>query len=188
MMMKFLTCTALLALAIATPAFAEPVTKTVTIDTPKYDGTRIITRDKEAGTFTRDTDLTRKSDGATATRDFERDRTATGFTASGTATGFDGKTRSFDLTHTRTTTGSTTNGNYTSRSGENYTFTGDHAKTETGFTANRNVKNSSGTTVYNRDTAVSRANGEVTRTSTITRAQGFHAPRVVRGLAGHRGH
>jgi len=55
-----------LAAILAVPALAEPVTKTVTIDRPNIDGTRTITRDKEAGTLSVDTQVTRASDGATA--------------------------------------------------------------------------------------------------------------------------
>ncbi len=93
---------------LVTPAaaLAEPETRTVTIDGPRVQGTRTVTRDRDAGTLTRDTQLTRRSDGATATRHFERQRTETGFTASGTATGFNGATRSFEVTGTRAADGS----------------------------------------------------------------------------------
>ena len=100
-MKKFLFVPALAAV-LAIPAFAEPVTKTVTIDRPNYDGTRTIVRDKDAGTLSRDTQVTRASDGATATREYDRTRTADGFTASGSSTNFKGETRSFERTHTRT--------------------------------------------------------------------------------------
>ena len=80
------------AILIAPAALADPVTKTITIDTPKYEGTKTITRDKEEGTLTRDTDVTRKSDGATASRDYTRTRTAHGYNAEGTLTRFNGKT------------------------------------------------------------------------------------------------
>lgn len=80
------------ALLIAPAATADPVTRTITIDTPRYDGTRVITRDKDAGTLSRDTDLIRKSDGATASRDYDRQRTAHGYDATATTTRFNGKT------------------------------------------------------------------------------------------------
>ena len=80
------------AVLIAPAALADPVTKTITIDTPKYEGTKTITRDKEEGSLTRDTDVTRKSDGATASRDYTRTRTAHGYNAEGTLTRFNGET------------------------------------------------------------------------------------------------
>jgi hypothetical protein len=87
-------------------ALAEPATRTVTFDGPRAEGTRTVTRDREAGTLVRDTQVTRRSDGATASRHYERQRTETGFTASGTATGFNGGTRSFEVTRTRGAEGS----------------------------------------------------------------------------------
>ena len=107
---------------LASGAFADPVTRTVTIDTPKYDGTKTVTRDKEAGTLTRDTDVTRKSDGATASRDYERQRTDTGFTTSGTATRFNGDTRSWDYERTRNAHGYTAEGSLTRFNGKTYDY------------------------------------------------------------------
>jgi hypothetical protein len=89
-----------LALCVPAAALAEPVTRTVGIDTPRYEGSRTITRDREAGTIVRDTRVTRRSDGATASRHFEGRRTENGFTGSGTATAFNGATRSFQVTQT----------------------------------------------------------------------------------------
>ena len=80
------------AVLIAPAALADPVTKTITIDTPKYEGTKTITRDKDEGILTRNTDLTRKSDGATASRDYTLTRTAHGYNAEGTLTRFNGET------------------------------------------------------------------------------------------------
>ena len=98
-MLKLLALGAVLCAPAA--ALAQPLTRTVTIDGPRVQGARTITRDRDAGTVTRDTTLTRRSDGATATRHYERQRTADGFTASGTATGFNGGTRSFEVTRVR---------------------------------------------------------------------------------------
>ena len=81
---------------VASGALADPVTRTITIDTPRYEGTKTITRDREEGTLSRDTDLTRKSDGATASRDYDRQRTANGYTAEGSLTRFNGKTYDYD--------------------------------------------------------------------------------------------
>jgi hypothetical protein len=166
-----------LAAMLAGPALAEPTTKTVTVDTPKYEGSRIISRDKEAGVFARDAELTRKSDGATATSEYDRVRTEDGFTASGSQTGFNGKTRSFELDRTRTENGSSTEGTYTGRGGETYALSGSRERGDSSLTANQNiVKNSTGETVYNRDVSASRANGQVTRSVDVTRKQGFHGP------------
>ena len=81
---------------IASGALADPVTKTVTIDTPKYDGTRTIAGDKEAGTLSKDAEVTRKSDGATASREYDRQRTAHGYNAEGSVTRFNGKKYDYD--------------------------------------------------------------------------------------------
>jgi hypothetical protein len=183
-MNKFLLVPALAAI-LAGPALAEPVTKTITIDRPNVDGTRTIVRDKEAGTLSSDTQVTRASDGATATREYDRTRTADGFTASGSATNFNGETRSFERTRTRTDTGSSTSGSYTTRDGETYTTSGNHTRTDTGFTANQNIKDSAGTTVFNRDVTASRADGQVTRSVDVTRAEGFHPPRRPERPQGH---
>jgi hypothetical protein len=174
-MKKFLLVPALAAI-LAGPVMAEPVTKTVTIDRPNYDGTTTIVRDKDAGTLSRDTQVTRASDGATATREYDRARTADGFTASGSATNFDGETRSFERTRTRTDAGSTTSGSYTTRGGETYTTSGNRTRTDTGFTANQNIKDGTGATVFNRDVTATRADGQVTRSVDVTRAEGFRPP------------
>lgn len=75
----------------ATGALADPVTRTYTIDTPKYEGEKTVTRDKEAGTLSKDSELTRKSDGAVATREYDRARTAHGYDATGSLTRFSGQ-------------------------------------------------------------------------------------------------
>lgn len=176
-----------LAAAIAAPALAEPRTRTVTVDRPNYEGSRTTVRDPQAGLVSHDAKVTRKSDGATATRSYDRARTDTGFTASGSATGFDGKTRSFESTRTRTENGSVTNGTYTGRGGETYTLSGSRARGEGSFTANQNVvKNSSGETIYNRDVRATRANGQVSRSVDVTRKQGVHPPRSLRGPSARR--
>jgi hypothetical protein len=178
-----------LASMLAGPAFAAPTTKTVTVDTPKYEGSRTISRDKEAGIFSRDAEVTRKSDGVTATSEYDRVRTEDGFTASGSQTGFNGKTRSFELDRTRTENGSSTEGTYTGRGGETYALTGSRERSDGNFSANQNVvKNSTGETVYNRDVSASRANGQVTRSVDVTRKQGFHGPQRLKpwGKPGRR--
>ena len=110
------------AATVATAALADPVTKTVTVDTPKYEGSKTIVRDREAGTLSRDSELTRKSDGATASRDYDRQRTDTGFTASGSATRFNGDSRSFDYERTRTAHGWNAEGTLTRFNGKTYDY------------------------------------------------------------------
>ncbi len=178
-MKRYFVLAALVA-ALATPAFADPVTKTVTIDKPNFEGTRTIVRDREAGTLARDSEVTRKSDGATATRSFDRARTDDGVTASGSGTNFRGQTRSFNLDRSRTETGSATNGSYTGRGGNSFDVAGSRTRTDTGFTANRSVTNAAGERVFNRDRSVSRADGQVNRSVNTTRAQGFRGPRAGR--------
>lgn len=173
----------------ASPGFAQ-TTRTVTIDTPRVEGERTITRDPATGTVARDAELTRKSDGATATRSYDRQRTETGVTASGSSTGFGGRTRSFDYERVRDGNGGfTSNGTVTRRDGETFTGTGSRTRTDDGFTSNRNVLNGAGETVYNRDASVSRSNGQVRRSVDVTRAEGFRRPRAngPRGLRGPRG-
>ncbi len=138
------------AVLIAPSAFADPVTKTVTIDTPKYEGTKTITRDKEEGTLTRDTDVTRKSDGATASRDYERQRTDGGFTSSGSTTRFNGDTRSFDYTRTRTAHGYNAEGTLTRFDGKTYDYTAKLRRGEYRVGKSQVLRNSSGQIVAAR--------------------------------------
>ncbi len=168
-------------LSISGVVLAEPVTRTTTVDTPKYDGTRVVTRDAAAGTYSRDTAVTRASDGATATRQYDRVRTETGVSANGSATGFAGNTRSFDYERTRTDNGYTASGTATGRNGETYTMAGQGTRTDTGYTLDRKVTDGSGATLYDKNVTATRANGQVSRDVSVTRAQGFHPPRIGRG-------
>lgn len=185
--MKKQSLIAAAALLAATAAYAQPVTRTKTVDGANYDATRTTTRDKAAGTFTRDTDVVRARDGATASGNYSRTKTDSGVSVSGSQTGFGGRTRSYGYDRTRTDTGSTTTGTATGRGGQSYTLSGNRTKTDSGFTTNRNVVNSEGRTVYNRDTVVSRSNGNVTRSVDVTRAKGFPKPQSTgRGMRGAR--
>ena len=138
------------AVLIAPAALADPVTKTITIDTPKYEGTKTITRDKEEGSLTRDTDVTRKSDGARASRDYERQRTDDGFTASGSTTRFNGDTRSFDYTRTRTAHGYNAEGTLTRFNGKTYDYTAKLRRGEYRVGKSQVLRNSSGQIVAAR--------------------------------------
>ena len=146
--MKTLVLLPLIGLA-ASAALADPVTRATTYDGPNASGTRVAVRDKDAGTYSRDTNVVRKSDGATASRDYDRTRTDSGYTASGTATG---------------------------RNGQTYALSADRARTDNGYTADRTVTNASGATLYDRSVVATRANGNVDRTVTTSRAAGFQRP------------
>lgn len=135
---------------LATGAVAQ--TRTKTFDGPNYQGSRTVTRDRDAGTLSRDAEVTRKSDGAVATRTYDRQRTETGYTASGTQTGFNGQT---------------------------HTLSGAGERTADGFTRNQTVRNGAGETVFDRNVAVSRANGQVNRQVNTTRAEGFSPRRAM---------
>lgn len=112
----------LAAMLAATAALADPVTRTYTIDTPKYEGEKTVTRDREAGTVAKDSELTRKSDGAVAIREYDQARTDTGFTASGSRTQFDGDTRSWDYERTRTENGWNAQGSLTRFNGQSFDY------------------------------------------------------------------
>lgn len=99
--------TAAIAMLLPGPALAEPTTRTITIDTPNFEGERVITRDREAGLRTMESTLTRKEDGAVATRSRETQRTDSGVIISGSQTRFNGDTRSFEGERQRTENGNT---------------------------------------------------------------------------------
>ena len=150
-MTKLLLTAAAVAL-FAPAALADPVTKTVTIDTPKYEGTKTYTRDKQEGTFVRDTELTRKSDGATATREYDRQRTETGVTASGSTTRFNGDQRSFDYERTRTAHGYNAEGTLTRFNGQTYDYNAKVRRGEYRVGRSQVLRNSSGQVVAARRT------------------------------------
>ena len=107
----------------ASPLFAQQ-TRTVTIDTPRVEGTKEITRDREEGTLTRDTELTRKSDSATATASFERQRTEDGVTRDRTATDFEGRTATSHYERERTENGWSATGERVQRDGDVIAYRG----------------------------------------------------------------
>ena len=170
--MKSLLFIAPLAAFVALPAHAQS-SRTVTVDRPNYEGTRTVTRDGQ-GSISRDTDVTRKSDGATASRDYDRTVTADGWTASGSATGFAGRTRSFDAAHTRGGGSASTTATATGPNGGTLNYAGARTRTGTGYTRSQSLTTGSGRSLYARDVEVSRANGQVSRSATTSRAIGFH--------------
>jgi hypothetical protein len=148
--MTKLLLTGIAAALIAPAALADPVTRTITIDTPKYEGTKTITRDKEEGTLSRDAELTRKGDGAVATREYDRQRTDTGVTASGSTTRFNGDTRSFDYERTRTAHGYDAEGTLTRFNGQSYDYTAKLRRGEYRVGKSQVLRNSSGQVVAAR--------------------------------------
>jgi hypothetical protein len=159
------------AIAASSAAFAEPVTRTVTFDTPRYDGTRTTTRDREAGSLERDTVLTRSSDGAVAIRSYDRQRTDTGASLSGSTTRFNGDTRSFDAERTRTARGHRTEGGVTGFNGERYAYHAAGRRTPNGFVRRQGLRDSDGDLVAGRRIAVRRGphGGTVRRISRFGR-------------------
>lgn len=150
--MTKLVLTAAAVALFAPAALADPVTKTVTIDTPKYEGTKTYTRDKDEGTFAKDAELTRKSDGATATREYDRQRTDTGLSASGSTTRFNGDTRSFDYERTRTAHGYNAEGTLTRFNGQTYDYDAKVRRGEYRVGRSQVLRNSSGQVVAARRT------------------------------------
>ncbi|SIN68912.1 hypothetical protein SAMN02745824_1841 [Parasphingorhabdus marina DSM 22363] len=176
--MKHAMLLPLLAIAVAAPVTAQEQTRTVTIDTPRVEGERIITRDREAGTLDRNSELTRKSDGATATSDYNRTRTENGWVASGAQTDFQGRTRSFDYERERTENGFRANGTATGRNGETYNYDAGRRRTENGYVAGRRLQNSDGDTLYSRRVKAKRTENGVSRTVKTNRAAGFKPKRI----------
>lgn len=133
-------------------ALADPVTKTWTVDTPRYEGTKTVTRDREEGTVAKDAELTRKSDGAVATREYDRARTDSGFAASGSRTQFDGDTRSWDYQRTRTANGYDAQGSLTRFNGQSYDYDAKVRRGEHRVGRVQVVRNDSGQVVAARKT------------------------------------
>jgi hypothetical protein len=179
--MRILSLAVVAATALCGTAMAEPITRTTTFDGPKYEGTRVVTRDADTRTTTRETDATRKSDGATASRDYSRTRTDTGVAASGSSTGFGGRSSGFDYQRTRTDGGYVESGTATGRAGRDWTLSGSGTRTDIGYTRNRAIANGSGETVYNRDVSQTRANGQVSRSVDVSRKAGFRPRARVAG-------
>lgn len=165
------------AIAAALPAHAQS-SRTVTVDRPNYEGTRVVERDGE-GSISRDTDVTRKSDGATASRDYDRTVSADGWSASGSQTGFNGKTRSFEASKVRGNGQSNTVGTATGRNGGTVDYAGNRTRTDTGYTASQSLTTGSGRELWARDKSVSRVDGRVNKSVDVSRASGFTRNRAV---------
>jgi hypothetical protein len=120
----------------AAPALAQQ-SRTVTVDAPRYEGTRTATHDPDEHTLTRETDITRKSDGATASSSFERQRTDDGVTRERTSTDFEGRTSSTSSERRRTADGSESEAQHVRRDGTVADYTGQRTRTENGSVAHQ---------------------------------------------------
>lgn len=140
------------AMLVSSAALAHPVTRTYTIDTPRYEGEKIVTRDREEGTVSKDTELTRKSDGAVAIREYDRVRTDTGAVASGSTTRFNGDTRSFDYERNRTAHGYNAEGSVTRFNGHTYDYDARLRRGENRVARTQVLRNDSGQVVAARRT------------------------------------
>lgn len=129
--MKIRTVLILAAGLAATPALAQQ-SKTVTVDAPRYEGTRTATYDHDEHTLTRETDVTRKSDGATASSSFERQRTDDGVTRERSSTDFEGRTSSSNYERQQTADGWEAEGQHVRRNGTVADYTGQGTRTENG--------------------------------------------------------
>lgn len=140
------------AVMMTSAALAEPVTRTYTFDTPNYEGVKTVTRDKEAGTVSKDAELTRLSDGAVAGREYDRSRTEDGFVASGSRTQFDGDSRNWDYQRTRTGNGWNAEGSATGFNGKSYDYNAKLRRGEYRVGRSQVLRNESGQAVAARKT------------------------------------
>ncbi|QLC24468.1 hypothetical protein HFP57_05155 [Parasphingopyxis algicola] len=156
--------TVAVAMLLPGPALAEPATRTITVDTPNYSGERVITRDRETGTYSRDTNITRKEDGAVATRHWESQRTDTGRTMSGSQTRFNGDTRTYEGERMRHGNHSRTHGTTTGPNGETLDYRAQSRWNGNGYDRRQRLRNEDGQVVAGRNTHVrERGNTQVRR-------------------------
>ena len=178
--MKYLAIISALAVAMATSAIAQQ-TKTVTIDTPRFEGERTITRDREAGTYDSNGNLTRKTDGATASHEYHRARTDRGWTSSASQTDFQGRNRSFEYERQRTENGVRARGTATSRNGETYNYKAGRRKTANGYEAGRRVTDADGNVIYKKRVQARRVDGKIQKRTKVVRDPSFK-PRKIKPL------
>lgn len=148
------TAALVLLLPSAVLAQTQVETHTRTIDNPRVQGSTTVTRDRAAGTNSRETNLTRTSDGATASRSQTVQRGESGYTSSGTTTTF---------------------------AGETFTSTGSGMRTDDGFVRSQTVVDSTGQTVLDRQVSVTTIDGVRHREVTTDRAEGFRGRRPDQG-------
>jgi len=167
----------LTALALAMPAAAQDQTRTQTYEGPNVSGVVTTTVNPETGTATRDREATNLNTGNTATSSAVRQRTDTGSTIGVVQTGPQGNSRSLEGERTRTETGSTFTGTATGRGGETYGLAGTRSRDGQGNSAaSQSVTDSAGTVLAARDRTTTRADGQVSRSVSRTRAEGVSRP------------
>jgi hypothetical protein len=172
------TFAAIAALAMAPTAFAQEQTRTTTFEGPNATGMQTTTVDRAAGTYNRDREVTNTNTGNTASSNLNRQRTETGAVISGSQTGPQGNTRSFEGERVRTDGGSTFTGTATGRDGNSVDLYGNRQRDGQGnSSASQRVTNSAGDTLFARDRATTRSNGQVNHS--VTRS-GPKPPRVRR--------
>lgn len=120
----------------ATPALAQQ-SRTVTVDAPRYEGTRTSAYDRDTRTLTSETGLTRKSDRATANSSLVRQRTEEGVTRERASSDFQGRTSNTRYERRRTDSGWESEGQHVRRNGSVADYTGQGTRTETGYTAHQ---------------------------------------------------
>ena len=149
--MRIFAVVSALALIVATATLAQTSptaaagTATRTFDNDRASRTTTITRDREAGSFNRDTRVIHKSDGRTSGGTYERTRTDTGFTESGTIN---------------------------RRNGTSYALNGSLVRGGGSAARNRVLSNAQGNTVASRNVLTSPAQGSLTRITTTTGPHG----------------
>jgi len=175
--MKPLMILPIVASVLAGPVLAQQ-SKTVTIDTPRFEGERTITRDREAGTYDSNGNLIRKRDGAEASHEYNRTRNSNGWESSGSQTDFQGRTRSFEYERQRTGNGYRARGTATSRNGETYNYKAGARKTENGYVKGRRITDGNGNVVYGKRVQARRVDGQVQKRVTVKRDANFKPRRI----------
>lgn len=181
----FLT-TVTIAMLLPGAALAEPETRTITIDTPRVEGERVVTRDREAGSRTVDATLIRKEDGAIATRNRESQRTDTGRVFSGSTTRFNGDTRSFEGERVRDGNRYTTTGSGIGFNGNEYTYDARGRRTPNGFDRQQRVRNADGEVVAGRNIRVRERGNTRVRRATVGSRDGVRRTTTTRRTVNRR--
>ncbi|MEO1169750.1 MAG: hypothetical protein AAFW97_13665 [Pseudomonadota bacterium] len=181
----FLTSVAI-AMLLPGAALADPITRTITIDTPRVEGERVVTQDRDAGLRTVDATLIRKEDGAVATRNRESQRTDTGRTFSGTQTRFNGDTRSYEGERVRDGNRYRTTGTGIGYNGNEYTYDARGRRTPNGFDRQQRVRNADGEVVAGRNIRVRERGNTRVRRATVGNRDGVRRTTTTRRTVNRR--
>ncbi|WP_299326811.1 hypothetical protein [Parasphingopyxis sp.] len=181
----FLTTVAI-AMLLPAPALADPVTRTYTVDTPRVEGERVVTRDRDAGSRSVDSTLIRKEDGAIATRNRNSQRTDTGRTFSGTTTRFNGDTRSYEAERVRDGNRYRTTGSGVGYNGNEYTYDARGRATPNGFNRQQRVRNADGEVVAGRNIRVRERGNTRVRRATVGNGDGARRTTTTRRTVNRR--